>query len=126
MNPEQHRDVAARVLGGLGKLSLEDLYRPAIEAAVLAGYHLANAALHESGVSPDCTHVNIPSRSSVASDDLPPAAQKAWDAFRALERLRWRYVRSFTPYDREVAVVLRRALDELALAQPNGPRRSAD
>ena len=77
MKPEQHREKAARIERSLGLLDDQD-WEIRIEAAMLAGTHWANFALHLRGVSAegeDVIHtsmcaVNVLRKYELAEKDL--------------------------------------------------------
>jgi hypothetical protein len=50
MKPEAHREIADRILRSLAKCGAQD-YEMKIEGAMLAGTHLLNALLHDTGVT---------------------------------------------------------------------------
>lgn len=56
MSPEEHRALAQRIERSLGKCGPAD-YEMKIEAAMLAGTHWLNAALHRMGATDACADV---------------------------------------------------------------------
>ncbi|MBX9810045.1 MAG: hypothetical protein K2Y16_00330 [Burkholderiales bacterium] len=99
MTPAEHLAKAQVVLASLYKLTFPGDYLAIVDGAMIAGYHLGNALLHEHGVLPDDAHANTPSKLERPIDSLPPAIQMAFRAFAELERLRFEYVRSPSRYD---------------------------
>jgi hypothetical protein len=93
MQPEQHLEIAARIERSLGKCTPED-HEMRIEAAMLAGTHRLNAALHRTGVTADDSDVFHSYLLTVNEFRRLCVAQN--DALRALaeiEDLRVPYVR---------------------------------
>lgn len=103
MNAENHRIKAERIERSLALLSDDD-WEIKIEAAMLAGTHWANYALHRRGVSAeteDIVHttmcvVNVLRKYSLAEKDL-------LEALGEIEELRPIYVRGDLPGGREAA-----------------------
>lgn len=61
MNADAHRDKAERITRSLGRCGPDD-WEMRIEAAMLAGTHWANHALHRTGVTPadeDVVHTSM-------------------------------------------------------------------
>ena len=111
MKAEQHRQRAERIERSLAKLGRDD-WEMKIEAAMLAGTHWANYALHRRGVSPeaeDIVHttmliVNMLRKYSLAEGELLRELAE-------VEELRPIHVRGDMPGGRDAA---ERALQLLA------------
>jgi hypothetical protein len=112
MSPEEHRAKAAKIERSLRKCGPAD-YEMKIEAAMLAGTHWLNLALHRLGVTPpqnDVLHtymltVNELRKYRVADEELV-------DALSEIEDIRPGYVRGNLPGGEKAAA---RALELLAL-----------
>lgn len=112
MTPEEHRAKAERIERSAAKCGPAD-YEMKIEAAMLAGTHWLNLALHRSGVTPphnDILHtymltVNELRKYRVADEELV-------DALSEIEDIRPGYVRGNLPGGEKAAA---RALELLAL-----------
>ena len=97
MTPDEHRTKAARIERSLAKCGPAD-YEMKIEAAMLAGTHWLNAALHRAGVTPaqtDILHtymltVNELRKYRVADEELVAALTE-------IEDIRPAYVRGNLP-----------------------------
>ncbi len=116
MSPAEHLAKAARIMGGMAKLSMPDDYLALVDGSLVAGYHYGNALLHRAGVLPVDEHANTPSKLASGIDALPDGIRPAFAAFTELERLRSDFVRSPSDYDsrldtrvRELLEVMRRA-----------------
>lgn len=114
MNADQHLEKAHRILAGLNKLDPSADALAIIDGAMVAGYHLGSAALHQHGVTEPSVHFNTPSKFEVPADTLPAAVKPAYDAFVKLEHLRSRYVRSPNQPDTAVAADAQRILSDMA------------
>jgi hypothetical protein len=93
MTPEQHRDKAERIEASLARLGDED-WEIRIEAAMLAGTHWVNHALHRSGASEiaeDMVHVSMCMVSVLRKYRL--AQPELIEALEEIEDLRPLYVR---------------------------------
>ena len=112
MSPEEHRAKAEKIERSLAKCGPAD-YEMKIEAAMLAGTHWLNLALHRLGVTPpqnDILHtymltVNDLRKYRVADAELV-------DALSEIEDIRPGYVRGNLPGGEKAAA---RALELLAL-----------
>jgi hypothetical protein len=112
MSPDEHRAKAEKIERSLAKCGPAD-YEMKIEAAMLAGTHWLNLALHRMGVTPaqtDILHtymltVNELRKYRVANDELV-------DALSEIEDIRPAYVRGNLPGGEKAAA---RALELLAL-----------
>lgn len=116
MNVEQHTAKAQRVLISLSKLHFPEDYLAIVDGAMVAGYHLGNALLHQHNVSSACIHFNSPSKLVTSISDLPPTVQPAFKAFAKLEQLRSEYVRSPACFDSTLAELTNRNLDVMRCA----------
>ena len=116
MNAGQHAAKARRVLSSLKKLSFPEDYLALVDGAVIAGYHLGNALLHDHGFCPPDQHFNSPSKLEAGVPSLPKAIQPAFEAFAELERLRSEFVRSPSSWDAALAEGVQRNLDILRRA----------
>ena len=114
MNVDQHLKKSRRILASLNKLDAADDALAIIDGTMLAGYHLGSVVLHLHGVTESSVHFNTPSKFEVPVDILPAAVKPAYDAFRKLEDLRTRYVRSLNAPDETVALEARRLLRAMA------------
>lgn len=114
MNADRHLDKARRILAGLAKLDVADDSLAIIDGAMIAGYHLGNAALHAHGVTGASVHFNTPSKFEVAPGTLPAAVKPVYDVFAELEAMRSHYVRSPNQPDRKAAVQARQLLSRMA------------
>jgi hypothetical protein len=99
MNPRQHLERADIVIAGMRKLAMPDDYLALVDSTMVAGYHLGNALLHAHGVLADADHSNTPSKLEAPIATLPAAIRPALEAFAALEKLRFDFVRSASVYD---------------------------
>lgn len=93
MTPEHHRDKARRIEATLAKLTDED-WEIRIEAAMLAGTHWLNLALHRAGVSEhseDMVHASMCMVSVLRKYRLAEPA--LIEALEEIEELRPLYVR---------------------------------
>ncbi len=113
MNVEQHAAKAQRVLISLSKLHFPEDYLAIVDGAMVAGYHLGNALLHQHHVSNNCIHFNSPSKLVTPISDLPASIQPAFKAFAELERLRFEYVRSPSCFDSALVGQIKRNLDAM-------------
>jgi hypothetical protein len=116
MKSDQHLAKARRIVAALGRLDLQADAMAIIDGTMIAGYHLANAALHAHGVTGLSTHFNTPSKFEVAPDTLPAAVKPVYDTFAKLEALRTQYVRSPQAADLRVAERAMEALRQLQTA----------
>lgn len=93
MNAADHRERAARIERSIAKLAPED-YEMRIEAAMLAGTHWLNAALHDSGVTAPAADV-LHTYMLVVNElrRLRVADATRLDALTAIEDLRPAFVR---------------------------------
>ncbi len=116
MTPEQHRAKAARIERSLGKLGESD-HELRIEAAMLAGTHWLNAALHEAGHTVpehDVMHTYM-----LVVNDLRRyrlLADGAIDALSEIEDLRPAWVRGNAAGGDEAARRAMRLLERLRAA----------
>ncbi|MDI3389153.1 hypothetical protein QIS99_23575 [Streptomyces sp. B-S-A8] len=126
MNVERHVELASNIRHSLARLGPDD-HEMAIEAAMLAGTHWLNAALHAHGVAgedEDVVHcsmlvVNLVRTYTVVEPDLVGALQE-------IEDLRPLHVRGDVPggpaaADRALALLAamqQRALEAIALTAP--------
>ena len=104
MNAEQHFVKARNILAGLAKLDPAAEPLAVIDGAMIAGYHLGNAALHAHGVTDVSVHFNTPSKFEVPPETLPAALKPVYEVFAELEALRSHYVRSPNQPDGQAAV----------------------
>lgn len=125
MKAEHHRQRAERIERSLAKLGRDD-WEMKIEAAMLAGTHWANYALHRRGVSPeaeDIVHttmliVNMLRKYSLAEGELLRELAE-------VEELRPIYVRGDMPGGRDAAdraLQLLAAIGERARSAPEAAR----
>jgi hypothetical protein len=81
MTPGQHRQKASRIERSLAKCTLEDA-EATIEAAMLAGTHWFNAALHDMGFTPherDVLHAQyLPGSDRLKLSLLRPKMLRPW------------------------------------------------
>jgi hypothetical protein len=110
MSPERHVAKAARIMRAMEKLGQQD-FEMVIEASMLAGTHLLNAALHRlelSAADDDVLHAEYLSAATRTKAKL--VAGPLVDALQAIEELRTFYVRGDLSDGEQAA---RRCLDLL-------------
>jgi len=126
MKADHHRRRAERIERSLSKLSVDD-WEMKIEAAMLAGTHWANYALHLRGVTPegeDIVHtsmlvMNMLRKYSIVEGDLLLALAE-------IEELRPQHVRGDMPGARDAATRALRLLASIGeLARRAPPTASA-
>jgi hypothetical protein len=113
MTSAEHIAQAELILAGLRKLTLPDDYLAIVDSGMVIGYHLGNALLHRHGVAPDANHTNTPSKLDCAISALPAPIRPAFDAFAALEKLRFDFVRSPSVYDERLATEVWRHIETM-------------
>lgn len=116
MTSGDHMAEGARICASLKKLSMPEDYLAIVDGAMIVGYHLGNALLHQHRVLPDTAHANRPSALEQPIGALPAAIQPAFNAFAALEKLRFDFVRSVSTYDERLATVVWQHLDTMQRA----------
>ena len=116
MNSDKHLAQAAIILAGMRKLAMPGDYLAIVDGAMVAGYHLGNAALHAHGVTGDAEHVNTPSKLERAIDTLPAPIRSAFVAFEELEKFRFDFVRSASVYDERLGADVWRCLEVMQQA----------
>ncbi|MBI3372555.1 MAG: hypothetical protein HY017_12495 [Betaproteobacteria bacterium] len=111
MKPEEHRAKAGRIERSLAKCGPAD-YEMKIEAAMLAGTHWLNLALHRRGVTPpqtDILHTYMLTVNELRKYRV--ADERLVDALSEIEDIRPGYVRGNLPGGEKAA---ERALELLA------------
>lgn len=97
MTPEQHRDKAERITRGMEKLKPAD-YEMLIEAAMLAGTHWLNIALHSFGLTePQNDVMHAEYMSGATRIKLSLVAPGLAEALDEIEQSRPRFVRGDVP-----------------------------
>ena len=97
MKIDQHINRSERIERSASKFSRDDDYEMFVEACMLAGTHLLNAALHHSGVTPDhhdLLHSDKPPLAAAVSAEIAQMMR----ALKQIEDLRSGYLRGNKPW----------------------------
>lgn len=97
MKIEEHIDKCTRIERSAAKFSRDADYEMFVEACMLAGTHLLNAALHEIGITPDSSdllHSDKPKLDVMVPAEISEMMQR----LKQIEDLRSGYLRGNAPW----------------------------
>jgi hypothetical protein len=116
MTSGEHIAQAELIFASLRKLILPDDYLAIVDSGMVIGYHLGNALLHMHDLAPNAEHTSTPSKLDRPMSALPASMRPAFDAFAALEKLRFDFVRSASIYDARLKTEVWRHLETMRQA----------